>query len=153
MLNDRQLKFLEVLEDNLGVTDIALQKTGVTREEFREWKENVFFDIKLKDIEEKSLDYVEQQLLLQIQEGNTSAITFYLKTKGKYCEGNKCDYWVEYNELGELISKGKYKIIKVKEKKIFNYLEYINEWHDERLSIKKGIWLEAKNGVLIEVKY
>lgn len=76
-----------------------------------------------------------------------------LKTKGKYCEGNKCDYWIEYNELGELISKGKYKIIKVKEKKIFNYLEYINEWHDERLSIKKGIWLETKNGDLIEVKY
>ena len=83
MLSDNQRKFLEVLEDNLGIVDIALQKSGVEREEYNDWKENVFFIQKLRGIEEKSLDYVEQQLLLQIQEGNTSAITFYLKTKGK----------------------------------------------------------------------
>lgn len=82
-LNEEQEKFLKVLEQTLGVVSMALKITETPREDYEEWLNNIFFLDKLKQIEEMSVDYVENQLLNQIKEGNTAAITFYLKTKGK----------------------------------------------------------------------
>ena len=45
-------------------------------------KDKKFAD-EVKDIENIALDFAESQLHKQIQEGNTSATIFYLKTKGK----------------------------------------------------------------------
>tara|TARA_R110000822_G_scaffold95196_7_gene217852 strand:+ start:790 stop:1056 length:267 start_codon:yes stop_codon:yes gene_type:complete len=83
MITKTQEDFLEVLKGSLGVVSVALQKTGTPYSEYKLWLENVFFKGHVKDVEETSIDYVENQLMKQIQEGNTSAITFYLKTKGK----------------------------------------------------------------------
>jgi hypothetical protein len=78
-----QQEFLSVLEEQLGIVSIALKMTDITRDEYDEWLNNIFFLDRIKQIEESCVDYVETQLLNQIKQGNTAAITFYLKTKGK----------------------------------------------------------------------
>lgn len=83
MITEKQEEFLNVLRNSLGVVGLALQKTGVTREDFEDWCEDLEFKLVLDEIDETSLDYVENQLLMQIRDGNLNAITYYLKTKGK----------------------------------------------------------------------
>lgn len=83
MITPEQEEFLTHLSNNLGVVSLTLQKTGITKEEYDEWCDNIFFLERLKDVDEYSLDYVENKLLKEIDKGNIQAITFYLKTKGK----------------------------------------------------------------------
>lgn len=82
-MNEQQLTFLRHLEANLGIVSVALQKTGIPRETYEEWLKNQTFKKSINSVNETSLDYVENQLLRQINEGDLSAIQFYLKTKGK----------------------------------------------------------------------
>jgi len=82
-ISEEQEKFLQVLDSSLGVVGLALQKTGVDMDLYEEWLENIFFSKRVEQINQTSIDYVENQLMRLIQEGNISAITFYLKTKGK----------------------------------------------------------------------
>lgn len=83
MLSDKQNDFLSVLNTSLGIIGLALQNTNVTRDELNEWLDNYEFKLKYDEITDVTLDYVENQLIKQIKEGNINAITFYLKTKGK----------------------------------------------------------------------
>jgi hypothetical protein len=76
-------EFLRVLQQSLGIVGLALQQTNVSKEDFEEWMMEYEFEQKVKDVGELSVDYVENQLLKLIQQGELSAITFYLKTKGK----------------------------------------------------------------------
>jgi len=82
-MSKQQREFLDHLESNLGVVDIALKKIGIDRDTYSEWLNNIWFKREVDHINERSIDYVENKLLQQIKEGNTNAITFYLKTKGK----------------------------------------------------------------------
>lgn len=83
MLNEEQELFLQHLETNLGITSKALQNTNTDRETYTQWLENKEFKHRIETINDTSLDYVENQLLVQINKGDLSAIQFYLKTKGK----------------------------------------------------------------------
>lgn len=80
----KQQDFLNLLESSLGVVSVALDKTNTTKEEYDEWMDNVTFSRKVDEIKDKSLDYVENQLMREINKGNLQAITYYLKTKGKH---------------------------------------------------------------------
>ena len=81
--NEKQLLFLDFLEKSLGVVSLALQKSEITREEYDGWLTNVSFKQKVNDINELSVDFVENKLLKRIREDDLNAIQFYLKTKGK----------------------------------------------------------------------
>ena len=82
-MTKQQEEFLRVLQQSLGIVGLALQQTNVSKEDFEEWLMEYEFEQKVKDVGELSVDYVENQLLKLIQQGELSAITFYLKTKGK----------------------------------------------------------------------
>lgn len=82
-LDNRQDVFLDKLEKNFGNVVDTLEQLKLTKEELDLWMEEFLFRNKFDEIQEKTLDYVENKLLQQINEGNLSAITFYLKTKGK----------------------------------------------------------------------
>jgi cell division protein FtsI/penicillin-binding protein 2 len=82
-MTDQQLNFLQVLEKSLGVVSIALQKTELDRETYDQWMKNHDFKMRCQQINEMSLDFVENKLLKKIQEEDLNAIQFYLKTKGK----------------------------------------------------------------------
>lgn len=82
-LNTEQREFLDVLEKTLGNVTSTLDKTMTPRYVFDEWMGEFLFRSRYEEIQEKTIDYVENKLLQQINEGNLQAITFFLKTKGK----------------------------------------------------------------------
>ena len=76
--------FLEALETTLGVITQACKATGVGRRSVYEWRDkDPQFRQDMDDITEVAIDFAESQLFKQIQQGNTTATIFYLKTKGK----------------------------------------------------------------------
>lgn len=79
-----KIAVIEALEKSLGVVTTACKNAGVGRTQFYAWlKEDEEFATKVRDIENIALDFVESQLFKNIQEGKTSEMIFYLKTKGK----------------------------------------------------------------------
>ena len=86
---------LQALENSLGVVTVACKQTETPRSTYYKWlKEDQKFAKEVKDIENIALDFAESQLHNQIEDGNTSATIFYLKTKGKkrgYIERSELD--------------------------------------------------------------
>ena len=86
---------IKALETSLGVVTTACRKIGLPRSTFYKWlKEDNKFAKEVRDIENIALDFAESQLHNQIEDGNTSATIFYLKTKGKkrgYIEKSELD--------------------------------------------------------------
>lgn len=75
---------IAALESSLGVVTSACAKAGVGRTQFYNWlKDDPEFKQKVDDIENIAFDFVESQLYKQIQDNNTTATIFWLKTKGK----------------------------------------------------------------------
>lgn len=82
-LTKEQFNFLKILEDSMGVISLALETSGVSRQDYDMWMEEIQFKERVKYISEKLLDHVESRLLKEIEKGNLQAIQFYLKTKGR----------------------------------------------------------------------
>ena len=76
-------KLLECLEKSLGVVTTAVKQVGIARSTYYEWLKDPDFKRAVDDIQNVALDFAESQLHKQIQDGNTAATIFYLKTKGK----------------------------------------------------------------------
>lgn len=75
---------LLALEKTLGVVTPAAKSVGIDRRTHYRWIENdPEYKAAVEDMPEIALDFVESQNYKQIKEGNTAAIIFYLKTKGK----------------------------------------------------------------------
>ncbi len=75
---------ISALEKSLGVVTTACKSAGISRTQFYEWlKVDPFFAEEVISIEDIALDFAESQLHKQIQDGNTPATIFLLKTKGK----------------------------------------------------------------------
>jgi predicted DNA-binding transcriptional regulator AlpA len=86
---------LEALEKSLGVVTTAVNAVGMARSTFYKWmNEDKDFAQKVKDIDSITLDFAESKLHELIDEGNTAATIFYLKTRGKkrgYIEKSELD--------------------------------------------------------------
>ena len=77
-------KFLEALAAAAGIVLTACESVNVSRSTYYRWyKEDAAFAERVDDISEEQLDFVEGKLLKSIKDGDTTAIIFYLKTKGK----------------------------------------------------------------------
>ena len=76
--------FIEALKQSLGIVTRACEVTGVARKTVYRWRANdEKFEQAVQEVNEIALDFVETQLYKQIREGNTTAIIFYMKCKGK----------------------------------------------------------------------
>jgi hypothetical protein len=82
-MTEQQEIFLEVLTKSMGVVSLALQTTQIERNVFDGWLKNQVFKKRVEEINETSLDFVENKLLKKIKDDDLNAIQFYLKTKGK----------------------------------------------------------------------
>lgn len=77
-------KFLEALAAAAGIVLTACESVNVSRSTYYRWyKEDAAFAERVDEISEEQLDFVEGKLLKSIKDGDTTAIIFYLKTKGK----------------------------------------------------------------------
>ena len=75
---------IEALEKSLGVVTSACKAVGIDRSTHYAWiKEDIEYRKAVDELDNVSIDFAESQLFKQINEGNTSATIFYLKTKGK----------------------------------------------------------------------
>ena len=75
---------LKALEKTMGVVSTASTMVGINRSTHYEWlKKDSEYKQKVDDLENLMLDFAETNLHQQIQEGNTTATIFLLKTRGR----------------------------------------------------------------------
>ncbi len=80
----RQKKLLEALVKTNGIICPACEMAGIDRKTFYIWKkQDEEFAKQVEDITERQIDIVESKLLQNINNGDTTSIIFYLKTKGR----------------------------------------------------------------------
>jgi hypothetical protein len=75
---------IKALESSLGVVTTACKQVGIGRDTHYRWvREDMDYAAAVQDLSNVTLDFAESKLHEQIMEGNTAAIIFFLKTKGK----------------------------------------------------------------------
>jgi hypothetical protein len=75
---------IEALEQSCGVVSTACAAINFPRSTFYKWlNEDPDFKAAVDEVQEYALDVAESALQKLIKEGETAAIIFYLKTKGK----------------------------------------------------------------------
>lgn len=77
-------QFMEALAKTYGIISMACKKVGIARQTYYTWKEkDKEFAEGVQVIIEEQIDFVEGKLLQLINEGDTTATIFYLKTRGR----------------------------------------------------------------------
>ncbi len=80
----RKKAMIQALEKSLGVVTTAARQVGIERTTHYVWmKEDAEYKEAVQSIEDIALDFVETKLHTLIQNEDTAATIFYLKTKGK----------------------------------------------------------------------
>ena len=94
--------FIQAFRQTLGVIAKACSEAQISRQTYYNWLESdKEFKREVEEINEEAIDFAENALKKQIQEGDTTAIIFYLKTKGK---GRG---YIERTELQAEVQSGK----------------------------------------------
>ena len=84
MNDERKKRFLQAFAESRGIVLTACEATGISRSTYYKWmKDDPDFKAAASDVAEAQLDFVESKLINRIDSGDTTAIIFYLKTKGK----------------------------------------------------------------------
>lgn len=104
---------LEALEQSLGIVTTACKIVGCARSTFyKYYKDDQDFRASVDELENLTLDFVESKLHKQIENDNTTATIFYLKTKGKkrgYIERKEVEMTAEVS-TSKLSNEAKKKI-------------------------------------------
>ena len=88
-------QLLQALTKSLGIVSTACASVGMSRTTYYKYcNEDKDFKTLVDDISDVAIDFAESKLFDLMREGNPTAITFYLKTKGKkrgYVEKQELD--------------------------------------------------------------
>ena len=80
----KKREMIKALIKSLGVVTLACEKVGIERSTHYDWlKADEKYKQAVEDIAEIELDFAESMLHKQIQDKDTAATIFFLKTKGK----------------------------------------------------------------------
>ena len=114
----KKKEMIKALVKSLGVVTLACEKVGIERSTHYDWiKADPKYKQEVEDIAEVTLDFAESMLHKQIQDKDTTATIFFLKTKGKkrgYVERQevehsgmpeKIEIFVDNNDTGETLKK------------------------------------------------
>lgn len=82
---DTQKKaMIQAMEKSLGIVTTACRNVGIARDTHYRWmRDDDSYRASIESIEGMTLDLAESKLHEEILGGNTAAIIFFLKTKGK----------------------------------------------------------------------
>lgn len=85
MKETRKTAFIEALQKAGGIIYAACDAVGISRATFYAWRaSDADFAAAVSDVLEAQVDFVESRLLQKIKDGDTTAMIYYLKTKGKH---------------------------------------------------------------------
>ena len=94
---------IEALTKSLGVVTTACNTVSIARQTHYRWmEEDPEYKADVEDISDVALDFAESMLHKQIQDRDTTATIFYLKTKGKrrgYIESQIFDHTINLPTL------------------------------------------------------
>lgn len=77
-------KLLIALENNLGIVTPSCKEVGISRDRFYEYyNTDEEFKKSVDEVNNFTLDFVENQLFRKIQEGSEKSILFFMKYKGR----------------------------------------------------------------------
>ena len=97
--------FLAAYRQSKSNITLACLSVGISRVTYYKWREkDEKFRQECEDIEEEAIDFVENKLFGRINDNDTTAMIFFLKTKGKkrgYVE--KVEQEVTVNPFEELM--------------------------------------------------
>lgn len=80
----KKRELIKALASSLGNVTEATRAVGIDRSTYYKWlKEDPDFAQSIEEVNDEQIDYVESKLLQRINEGDTTATIYYLKTKGK----------------------------------------------------------------------
>lgn len=84
-MNDKRKEdFLKAFNAGYGIILTACEAVNISRSTYYKWmREDSEFKEKVEEIQESQVDFVESKLIKAIEANDTTAIIFYLKTKGK----------------------------------------------------------------------
>ena len=75
---------IEALRVSLGIVSEAADVCGICRQQHYQWmKDDPVYKEQVDAIGDMAIDFAETALKKKISDGDTTAIIFYLKTKGK----------------------------------------------------------------------
>ena len=75
---------LEALRASLGIVSEAAEVCDISRQQHYQWmKDDPDYRADVEAISDMAIDFAESALKRKIKDGDTTAIIFYLKTKGK----------------------------------------------------------------------
>ena len=100
---------IEALTKSLGVVTIACKEVGIARKTHYEWyNEDPEYKKAVDELADVALDFAESMLHKQIQDKDTTATIFFLKTKGKkrgYIERTEVDATINIPQLPSITIK------------------------------------------------
>jgi pyruvoyl-dependent arginine decarboxylase (PvlArgDC) len=80
----KKREMVAALVKSLGIVTIACKEVGIERSTHYDWiKDDEEYKKQVEDIGDVAIDFAESMLHKQIQDRDTTATIFYLKTKGK----------------------------------------------------------------------
>lgn len=85
-LRGKQIRasFLKAIVEHKGNISAACKAAGCSRSAYQRYmKDDIDFQNQINDLIEAGIDYVEDKLLKAIDEGNITAIIYYLNNKGR----------------------------------------------------------------------
>jgi Helix-turn-helix of insertion element transposase len=68
----------------MGTVTSAAKQCGISRSTHYQWMKSKKYAAQVRELAEVALDFAESKLLKNISNGDTTAIIFYLRTKGKH---------------------------------------------------------------------
>jgi len=102
---------IQALEKSLGIVTTACKSVDIARSTHYEWmEEDPQYKKAVEDIANIALDFAESKLHKNIGDADTTAIIFYLKTKGKsrgYIEKTETDLNIKDNDFNYVVHKPK----------------------------------------------
>lgn len=94
---------IEALRVKLGIVSAACNEVGINQKTHYNWlKTDAEYKDKAENIQDYVLDFAESALYKQVAQGNTTAIIFFLKTRGKkrgYIERPEIMYNAQTNNI------------------------------------------------------
>lgn len=101
----KKKQVLDALQKSMGIISKATELAKISRTTFYKWlEEDENFKEQVNEVFERQIDFVESKLLSNINDGDTTAIIFFLKTKGRkrgYHE--KTEIEVTTSELPQIV--------------------------------------------------